>query len=209
MDSIGLSKLVADEITRREKQRLDSQSVVPGESQATQIEFSDETQQQFDKNPPLSQSEFDQLSKPREESTPTKPVNIAGKTRPSRPTRRTMDDFVWRSGADTPLTFNKGDLLMGIHEESAKRINTQSLPGSPSVDNKQLVDKVESLTDIMRQHSQIHQETLKTLKENGMNTPSNPSNVMGNNSNNTTINNVQQDQSITEFRNRALSRISR
>ena len=197
----------------------------PGQSR-----FSREAQEQFDRNPPLSQEEFKIMRKSSSKRETTESIEETGggsttrvsekpqykpkkkrggTTRGTSQSRALLDDFVWRPGADAPLSFNKGDLLMGIHEESAKRIKPMGPQGSPSVDNKQLIGKVEDLTTVMQQHSDIHLETLKTLKEAELSKSTSSSNVMGNNSNNTTINNIQQDQSIMEFRERTLGRLSR
>ena len=196
LDRMGISKAIADEIVRLKKLEEAEAAKLPvirGELDPAQYEnqtpaLDKETQDRFDQNPPLTQEQFKMLS------------GQVG-------SGKKLDDFIWRPG-DDPVAFNKGDLLMGIHEETGKRMRAQSLTGTPNTD-KQLLGKLDVLCQIMNEHSEIHKQTLKTLHEAGLTKDGDSANVVGNNSNNTTINNVQQDQSIITFRDRTLGRIQR
>ena len=118
-----------------------------------------------------------------------------------------LQDFIWRPGEE-PKSFSKGDILIGAHSDYNKReLAPRAQPRSSNTD-KDLIKRVDNLAIIMAQTSNIHKETLEVLKTTNVtgDTGGNSA-VMGNNSNNTTVNNVQSSPDIMKFREQVLGRL--
>lgn len=116
-------------------------------------------------------------------------------------TKTSMNDFIWRPG-EKPMTFNKGDILIGSHQD-----NYRDTPTTQSVQktDKELINRVDKMVDLMAQHSEIQTKVLEVLTESGL-MDKQGNTVVNNGGNSTVINNPSSDNSIMNFRDRVIGR---
>lgn len=101
-----------------------------------------------------------------------------------------LDDFIWRPGQPVKK-FNKGDLLMGIHEESAKN-NT--------VQDDRVVNRMDKLIE-------TQQKTLEVLQQAGLMDKQGNA-VINNGGNTTNISNTIRESNIMSFRDKVIGRLN-
>lgn len=114
-----------------------------------------------------------------------------------------MNDFIWRPG-HKPMTFSKGDILIGSHEDNA-------LPATPSksgTGNKDMINRMDKMVELMTEHSGIHTKVLEVLTESGL-IDKQGNTVVNNGGNSTTVNNSVAEPSIMDFRDRVVGRLSK
>ena len=102
-----------------------------------------------------------------------------------------VDDFIWRPGQ--PIQpFNKGDLLMAIHEKTAKTTGNMS--------DSQVLNRMDKLIE-------TQQKTLTVLQESGL-MDKQGNTVVNSGGNSTTINNTSHESHISDFRGQVLGRLN-
>ena len=125
-----------------------------------------------------------------------------------------LDDFIWRPGQPVKR-FNKGDLVMGVHEQSARNVFEQSLDrkGYTTTDNttqkeqKLLAKKVDRMVEIMTENSETHKKTLEVLEQHGL-IDKQGDTVVNNGGNSTVVNNLTVESDIMSFRDRVVGRLN-
>lgn len=134
----------------------------------------------------------------------------AGEEEP-QPTGPVAMDFISRPGQD-PLFFDKGDIVMGLHQDVKPPLPEQSAGTSDEstrqlVNNsKELVTRMDSMVTIMNQHSEIHGRILEVLTEAGL--VDKQGNTVVNNGGNSTVTNIStQQSSIMDFRDQVIGRL--
>lgn len=135
----------------------------------------------------------------------------AGEEEP-QPTGPVAMDFISRPGQD-PLFFDKGDIVMGMHQDVRPPVPAQSSGTSDEstrqlVNNsKELVTRMDNMVTIMNQHSEIHGRILEVLTEAGL--VDKQGNTVVNNGGNSTVTNISTQQSnIMNFRDQVVGRLS-
>ena len=114
-----------------------------------------------------------------------------------------MNDFIWRPG-QKPMTFSKGDILIGSHEDNALPATPRkSDPGS-----KDMINRMDKMVELMTEHSGIHTKVLEVLTESGL-IDKQGNTVVNNGGNSTTVNNSVAEPSIMDFRDRVVGRLSK
>ena len=140
-----------------------------------------------------------------------KQLNITPETLSSQIQGETAQDFIWRPGEE-PMKFSRGDIVMGVHSDNPT-LSTQPRPDGDSKTTQQLVTnsqemvvKLNSLVEIMNNHSEVQSEVLKVLQDSGlMESPGDT--VVNNGGNSTVINNNTIDSDIMGFRDKVVGRL--
>ena len=111
-------------------------------------------------------------------------------------------DFIWRPG-QKPLTFSKGDILIGSHEDNLK----VPAPNGDTSSND-MINRMDKMVELMTEHSGIHTKVLEVLTESGL-IDKQGNTVVNNGGNSTTVNNSVAEPSIMDFRDRVVGRLSK
>lgn len=114
-----------------------------------------------------------------------------------------MNDFIWRPG-QKPMTFSKGDILIGSHEDNI----SPSTPGKSDSSGKDMINRMDKMVELMTEHSGIHTKVLEVLTESGL-IDKQGNTVVNNGGNSTTVNNSVAEPSIMDFRDRVVGRLSK
>lgn len=114
-----------------------------------------------------------------------------------------MFDFIWRPGQE-PMTFSKGDILIGSHQDNITP--STSTPTPPAVD-KELLNRVDKMVELMSEHSTIQSKVLEVLTESGLMDKQGDT-VVNNGGNTSVVNNMVADNNIMNFRDRVVGRLS-
>lgn len=129
-----------------------------------------------------------------------------------QPTGPVAMDFISRPGQD-PLFFDKGDIVMGMHQDVKPPVPAQSSGTSDEStrqlvsNSKELVTRMDNMVTIMNQHSEIHGRILEVLSEAGL--VDKQGNTVVNNGGNSTVTNITTQQSnIMNFRDQVVGRLS-
>ena len=116
-----------------------------------------------------------------------------------------MNDFIWRPG-HKPMTFSKGDILIGSHQDNiTPPVTTTTTPDSSG---KDMINRMDRMVEIMTEHSGIHTRVLEVLTESGL-IDKQGNTVVNNGGNSTTVNNSVPEPSIMDFRDRVVGRLSK
>ena len=114
-----------------------------------------------------------------------------------------MNDFIWRPG-QKPMTFSKGDILIGSHEDNISPATT----GRTDSSGKDMINRMDKMVELMTEHSGIHTKVLEVLTESGL-IDKQGNTVVNNGGNSTTVNNSVAEPSIMDFRDRVVGRLSK
>lgn len=112
-----------------------------------------------------------------------------------------MNDFIWRPG-QKPMTFSKGDILIGSHEDNVSPTTTGDDSG------KHMINRMDRMVEIMTEHSSIHTKVLEVLTESGL-IDKQGNTVVNNGGNTSVVNNTVSEPGIMDFRDRVVGRLSR
>ena len=115
-----------------------------------------------------------------------------------------MNDFIWRPG-HKPMTFSKGDILIGSHQDNVTPTTT---PANPGPSGKDMVNRMDKMVELMTEHSSIHTKVLEVLTESGL-IDNQGNTVVNNGGNTTTVNNTIPEPGIMDFRDRVVGRLSK
>ena len=114
-----------------------------------------------------------------------------------------MNDFIWRPG-QKPMTFSKGDILIGSHEDNISPTTSSQTDSS----GKDMINRMDKMVELMTEHSGIHTKVLEVLTESGL-IDKQGNTVVNNGGNSTTVNNSVAEPSIMDFRDRVVGRLSK
>ena len=114
-----------------------------------------------------------------------------------------MNDFIWRPG-QKPMTFSKGDILIGSHEDNI----SPTTAGKTDSSGKDMINRMDKMVELMTEHSGIHTKVLEVLTESGL-IDKQGNTVVNNGGNSTTVNNSVAEPSIMDFRDRVVGRLSK
>jgi hypothetical protein len=114
-----------------------------------------------------------------------------------------MNDFIWRPG-QKPMTFSKGDILIGSHEDNI----SPPTPVKSDSSGKDMINRMDKMVELMTEHSGIHTKVLEVLTESGL-IDKQGNTVVNNGGNSTTVNNSVAEPSIMDFRDRVVGRLSK
>jgi len=109
----------------------------------------------------------------------------------------TLDDFIMRPGMK-PVAFNKGDILLGIHEDNP-RMATNNSP--------ELINRVDQMVVTLKENKDLQAKMLEAMIESGM-MKKQGNTVVNNGGNSTVVNNTTTESNIMSFRDKVVGRIS-
>ena len=112
-------------------------------------------------------------------------------------TTATLDDFIMRPGMK-PVAFNKGDILLGIHEDNP-RATTSTSP--------ELINRVDQMVTTLKENKDLQAKMLEAMIESGM-MKKQGNTVVNNGGNSTVVNNTTTESNIMSFRDKVVGRIS-
>ena len=156
----------------------------------------------FEDNLPAGESN---ISTDSTQDIPTQPEQV-NYNQPTRPDKVAMD-FIWRPGSE-PLHFDKGDIVMGIHQDTVSSEGKSAETESQLINSsREMVTKMNEMVDIMNKTTEIQQNMLSVLTEAGLVDKQGDTVVNNSGGNSTVINNTTTQSSIMEFRDKVVGRI--
>ena len=108
-----------------------------------------------------------------------------------------LDDFIMRPGM-RPVAFNKGDIILGIHEDN---------PRMSANNSTELINRVDQMVDTLRENKDIQAKMLQALVESGL-MDKQGNTVVNSGGNSTVVNNTTVESDIMSFRDRVVGRIN-